>query len=179
VPPDEPPLGYRRATPGDIGAIAALHADSWRRHYRGAYSDDFLDHHVWDDQLITWTGRLQSSHPDTCTIVAERDGEVVGLVHLVFADDPTWGALIDNLHVTHELKGEGIGTRLMSEAARALLESDPTASMYLWVLEQNTQAQAFYDERRGTCVERQSRSPDPGFKLRYAWSDPSHLIVGH
>ena len=27
----------------DIEAIAALHTDSWRRHYRGAYSDAFLD----------------------------------------------------------------------------------------------------------------------------------------
>jgi hypothetical protein len=31
----------------------------------------------------------------------------------------------------------------------------------LWVLEQNTNAQAFYDERGGQCVERQCREPYP------------------
>ena len=30
---------YREATELDSRAIAALHADSWRRHYRGAYAD--------------------------------------------------------------------------------------------------------------------------------------------
>jgi hypothetical protein len=32
-------LQFREAGPGDAGAIAGLHADSWRRHYRGAFSD--------------------------------------------------------------------------------------------------------------------------------------------
>src|SRR5580658_5429744 len=30
-------LSYRTAHAGDAQAIAGLHADSWRRHYRGAY----------------------------------------------------------------------------------------------------------------------------------------------
>jgi len=30
-------LQLRLASPSDAEAIAALHADSWRRHYRGAY----------------------------------------------------------------------------------------------------------------------------------------------
>jgi hypothetical protein len=41
-PPSEhsqPVVGvrYREVTERDAGAIATLHADSWRRHYRGAY----------------------------------------------------------------------------------------------------------------------------------------------
>ena len=30
---------FRHARDSDAHAIAALHADSWRRHYRGAYSE--------------------------------------------------------------------------------------------------------------------------------------------
>jgi hypothetical protein len=30
---------YRGATADDIGPIASLHADSWRRNYRGSFSD--------------------------------------------------------------------------------------------------------------------------------------------
>ena len=174
---DPAAIVYRRASPADIGVIAALHADSWRLHYRGAFSDEFLDHDVWDDRLTTWTERLQTPVPGTRTIVAEQDGQVIGLVHLVLGDDPTWGALIDNLHVSHERKRSGIGTQLMSEAARALLHADPHAGVYLWVLEQNTPAQAFYDRRGGQCVERQSRRPDPGHRFRYVWTDPSRLIL--
>ncbi|MBV9411286.1 MAG: GNAT family N-acetyltransferase, partial [Acidimicrobiia bacterium] len=33
----------RVATIDDVEAIAALHADSWRRNYRGAYLDSYLD----------------------------------------------------------------------------------------------------------------------------------------
>jgi hypothetical protein len=31
-------LRFRAAGPGDANAIAGLHADSWQRHYRGAFS---------------------------------------------------------------------------------------------------------------------------------------------
>jgi ribosomal protein S18 acetylase RimI-like enzyme len=32
-------MEYRQAAASDVVAIARLHADSWRRHYRGAYLD--------------------------------------------------------------------------------------------------------------------------------------------
>jgi hypothetical protein len=49
---------YRPATERDIAAIAALHADSWRRNYRGAYSDEFLDRDVFEDRRAVWSERL-------------------------------------------------------------------------------------------------------------------------
>ena len=41
----EPALAvqYREATEHDADANGALHADSWRRYYRGAYLDSYLD----------------------------------------------------------------------------------------------------------------------------------------
>lgn len=48
----------------------------------------------------------------------------------------------------------------------------------MWVLEQNTNAQAFYRERGGRYVERQCREPLPGFRLRYAWKNPVQLLEG-
>ena len=35
-------------------------------------------------------------------------GAVVGFVHMILDEDPRWGALLDNLHVTHRLKRHGI-----------------------------------------------------------------------
>jgi ribosomal protein S18 acetylase RimI-like enzyme len=173
------PITYRAATAADSAAVAHLHADSWRRHYRGAYADEFLDGPVWEDRLTIWTERLAEPTETTSTIVAEFEGQVVGLVHTVFDDDPRWGALLDNLHVSFALKGGGIGTQLMSRSAAALRQHSEEQPLYLWVLAQNTAGQAFYDARGGTCVERRSRHPQPGDALRYTWLDPSRLIVHH
>ena len=139
--PDE--VKFRSAQESDAKAIAALHADSWQRHYRIAYTDHFLD------------------------------------------DDPAWGALLDNLHVAYDRKRGGVGTRMLSLTARTVLAERPGSSLYLWVLEKNAGARAFYDARGGTCVEsRPVLAPggDPArlngspVGLRYAWPDPATLL---
>jgi ribosomal protein S18 acetylase RimI-like enzyme len=172
-------MRYRPATRDDIEPIATLHADSWRRHYRGAFSDRFLDGDVGADRLAAWTDRLTNPRPDHRTIVADHGGRVVGFSHVAVDDDPTWGALVDNLHVTHDLKGQGIGTRLMAESAAVVVERAPTSGLYLWVLEQNRAAQRFYESLGGTYAGRQP-DDEPGggtvIGLRYVWPDPSRLL---
>jgi GNAT superfamily N-acetyltransferase len=178
IEPTKGGVVYRPATLQDSEAIARLHADSWRRNYRGAFSDEYLDSDLLGERRAVWTSRLTSPEPGQLTVVAERSGHVVGFAHTIVADDPIWGALLDNLHVRHVDKGQGIGAELMSQTARWLLEVAPSSPLYLWVLAQNTAAQGFYGARAGTCVGRQSRSPEPGERLRYAWPDPTVLILG-
>ena len=123
-------LRFRAAAPGDAKAIAGLHADSWQRHYRGAFSD---------------------------------------------------------LHVAHGLKRQGTGTRLLALTGQEVVNWLPSSGLYLWVLEQNSNAQAFYAARGGACVER-AETPPPGgdpaqlngqpMSLRYTWRDPSKLLPG-
>ena len=95
-------MDYRPATEHDIEAIAALHADSWRRHYRGAFSDEYLDGDVLDDRRAVWTGRLTAPDNADHTVVAEAGGTIIGFAHTILDDDPVDGALVDNLHVAHE-----------------------------------------------------------------------------
>jgi ribosomal protein S18 acetylase RimI-like enzyme len=181
--PDD--LRLRAADAHDAAAVAGLHADSWRRHYRGAFSDAFLDGDVAGYLLAEWTGRLSAPGPQACTIVAELGGEVVGLAHTQLGAAAEWGALLDNLHVSYGLKRLGIGTRLLALTAQAVLDRAPASGLYLWVLEQNAGARAFYTARGGTCVET-SRVPPPGgdpsrlngspMGLRFAWPDPSRLL---
>src|SRR5271157_3421686 len=64
---------FRFAGPSDARAIAALHADSWRRHYRGVYSDAFLDGDVSVDRLAVWTDRLGRRDSGSCTILADDE----------------------------------------------------------------------------------------------------------
>jgi GNAT superfamily N-acetyltransferase len=178
-------LHFRVAGFSDAEGIAALHVDSWRRHYRGAYSDAFLDGEVTADRLAVWTERLRTPDPGSRTIVAESGGELVGFAHTVFDDDPTWGALLDNLHVTAEMKRRGVGSRLLALTARAVTERAQATGLYLWVLEQNVDAEAFYRARGGRRVGRRLASPPGGVPgrlngspvgLRYAWPDPAVLL---
>jgi GNAT superfamily N-acetyltransferase len=179
---------FRAARPGDAHAIAGLHADSWQRHYRGAFSDAFLDNDVAGYLLPLWTERLAVPDPRARTILAERDDAVVGLAHTVLGEDAAWGAFIDNLHVLHGLKRQGIGTRLLALTGQAVLDWSPSSGLYLWVLEQNADARAFYAARGGACVTREEVPPPGGdasrlngkpMGLRYAWPDPSKLLAGN
>ena len=169
-------LRFRLARPADAVAVARLHADSWRRHYRGAYADAFLNGDVDGDRLAIWTERLREPDPRSRTILAETGEGLVGFAHTIFEDDPRWGALLDNLHVVARDKRRGIGSRLLALTAEAVLER--RTGLYLWVLEQNLDARAFYEARRGRCVERVPVLPPGGVAsrlkgspigLRYAW----------
>jgi len=181
--PDD--LRFRIAGADDAAGVAGLHADSWRRHYRGAFADAFLDGDVAGYLRARWTERLSAQDPQARTIVAELGGEVVGLAHTRLAEDAQRGALLDNLHVAYGLKRMGVGTRLMALTVQAVLDSTPASGLYLWVLEQNAGARAFYTARGGTCVETSLVSPPGGDParlngsprgMRFVWPDPSRLL---
>jgi GNAT superfamily N-acetyltransferase len=178
-------LEFRLAGPADAVAVARLHANSWRRHYRGAYADAFLDGDVLDDRLAEWTSRLNAADADTCSILALAP-EVVGFAHTVFDGEAAWGALLDNMHVVAARQRSGIGSRLLALSAAAVAQRRARSGLYLWVLEQNTAAQAFYAANGGVCVEREAVTAPGGkpgrlvgapAKLRYAWPRAS-LLAG-
>jgi hypothetical protein len=81
----------------------------------------------------------------------------VGFAHTFLGQDATWGAFLDNLHVAYGLKRQGIGTRLLTLTAQAVLDWSPASGLYLWVLEQNSDARAFYTA--GRCLRGARPSP--------------------
>jgi GNAT superfamily N-acetyltransferase len=175
---------FRSADGRDAEQIAALHADSWRRHYRGAYADSFLDGDVTADRLSVWSARL-AAPADSETVLAERDGRPVGFIHVVFDADPRWGSLVDNLHVVHDQRRTGIGVHLLGCAALAISRRASGDALYLWVLEQNTAAQRFYLACGATRVETAPVPPPGGDPtrlhgtprgLRMVWPDVVRLL---
>ena len=159
-------MKFRSADLQDAEQVAMLHADSWRRHYRGAYADSFLDGDIAAERRAVWEERLAAS-TGSATILAEEDDQLVGFVHVMLDRDPDWGSLVDNLHVHHSRHRSGIGTQLMAQAAQAVLERAQGNDMYLWVLVQNTAAQKFYLASGAANVET-AHVPPPG-------GDPSRL----
>lgn len=177
------PVEFRAAGAEDADQVAWLHADSWRRHYRGAYADSFLDGDVETERRAVWAGRLAA--PDrTATVLAEDDGQLVGFVHVMFDHDPRWGSLVDNLHVYTTNRRTGIGTQLIARAAQAVVDQANGNAMYLWVLQQNTSAQNFYVARGGIQVETATVPPPGGDPtrlngnpkcLRMTWPDANRI----
>lgn len=163
----------RLATRDDAPGIAALHADSWRFAYRGAYSDEYLDGPVFEDRARVWSERLASAPANQYVVLAEDRGALIGFACAYGDDDETWGTLVDNLHVRPDRHGRGIGKRLLAEVAGWCLTEYPAGGLYLWVLEQNSRARRFYEYLGAKDVETKSSVPPGGgttLAHRYVWS---------
>ena len=170
---------YRLATAADFRKIAVLHARSWQENYRGSYSDQFLDHEVHGDRALVWEQRLTSPAANQFTVLAEEDGKLLGFVCAFLDADPIYGTLIDNLHVSAETKGKGIGKELIRKVAAKSVENNPLSTLYLWVLEANVQAYEFYIHFQAEQVET-TLADDIGDKAvsvcRMVWEAPATLI---
>ncbi|HEY1485918.1 MAG TPA: GNAT family N-acetyltransferase [Micromonosporaceae bacterium] len=171
-------IEFRAAGPGDADRVALLHADSWRRHYRHTYSAAYLDGDVVADRSAVWSARL-AAPAGTHTVLAEDGGSLVGFAHVVFDQDARWGSLIDNLHVSNDLRRTGVGSALVVRAASAVVEHAANPRMYLWVLEANVAAQRFYAAIGGDVVETAPVTGqyviEPATKLLVAWPDATVL----
>ena len=179
-------VGIRFASITDAPAVAQIHAESWRRHYRGMYADHYLDGDLYAERLATWSKRLRGDGPLTFTLMAEVEGKPVGFGHVVLDADPRWGALVDNLHVVGSIQGKGVGSVLLAEIATVVNDRRPGSPMYLWVLERNQPAQGFYVARGGTLGDVEiSAAPgndprnlvDGTRRVRVTWADPSILLL--
>lgn len=174
-------MKIRTATPDDVDAIARLHADNWRRHYRGSFSDAYLDDEVESDRLAVWRKRLVEPKPNQFVAVAEGDdGRLCGFICVYGAEHDEWGTLIDNLHVSPQCQGSGVGRLLMHEAGCWARQFYPDWPVHLFVLEQNTRAQAVY-RHLGGIFEASMMSPEPGggetVDQVYLWPNPEVLVA--
>ena len=176
----------RLGGPNDAPDVARLHTDSWRRHYRGAYSDRYLDGDLYAERLAVWTERMCKDDGGAFTVLAAHQDRAIGFAYVILDADPTWGALVDNLHVTHAAQRGGIGSLLLDRVARTTMERRPGSGIFLWVLEPNEAAQRFYVARGGALRDREPTTPPRGDprnlagairKIRVVWTDSTALLL--
>ncbi|MBV8627595.1 MAG: GNAT family N-acetyltransferase [Paraburkholderia sp.] len=141
-------LQLRPATTEDAALIASIHAASWRATYRGLLPDAFLAQDVVTDRAAHWQARLSAPGADRrLVVIAERAHAAIGFACVERQIDSQWGVLLDNLHTLPGHQGIGVG-KLLMRAASDWARAQGEKQLYLYVLEGNTQAIAFY-ERQG------------------------------
>ena len=139
-------------------AVATLHAESWRAHYRGAYRDEYLDGEVVQDRIRVWKERLSTPVPNQFVVLAEEDDDLIGFACAYGGHEETWGSLLDNIHVRPEHQRRGVGAALVAEVAAWCRANYAGCGLYLWVLEQNRPAQRFYQRLGASDQGGESRS---------------------
>ncbi len=176
----KPSVTLRRAGPGDWPAVAAIHSASWRSAYRGIYPDSYLDEQVPEERRTFWREALDVMEPELDAVfIAEAAGEAVGFACLRRKAEST-GPLLDNLHVLPELKGQGIGRRLIAAAAAWLAGKEPEAALQLVVWADNRPARAFYARLGGYEAEEfEVATPGGGtaLQIRVRWERAAELVA--
>ncbi len=167
---------FRDTGPGDADAIAALHAESWRAHYRDILPDAYLDGEVFQERRAFWRDALRAPRAGQLVMVATLEAALTGFVSIVRDGEPGFDAEIENLHVRPQLCGGGLGKRLLAAAVERLAAAGVTSAC-LWVYDANEAAIRFY-ERLGGAPDKHgvddfagAHAPD----TRIVWHDLADL----
>jgi ribosomal protein S18 acetylase RimI-like enzyme len=142
-------------------------------------ADDFLDGAALANRRAVWHQRLHAPAPAQFVCVADEASRLIGFICAFAGDDPVWGSYIDNLHVAPGRHRQGVGRALMRRAGAWLARAAPDRGVYLWVMEANAPARAFYD-RLGASNAGTIDKTDPGGghapNCRYVWASPFLLL---
>src|SRR5438105_4028095 len=123
-------IELRDAHFSDYVAIAKLHAESWRNNYRGIFSDNFLDNEVEQGRLNAWHQKLQLPAFNQLVTMATLNNNIVGFSCLYLNDDPVFGSLLENLHISMSAQKSGIGTLLIKNCAKHIVGKCSSNRMY-------------------------------------------------
>ena len=142
----------------DAAGAAAVHYRSWVATYAPLIRPDQADRLTLAERVAHWEWLLGTRPAHMGALVAVRSGAIVGLVEWeIGADGDTSVGEIHAIHVALEERGRGVGWRLFKASVEALRGHDLRRAI-LWVVEDNTNARAFYERQGwawdGTRVER-------------------------
>lgn len=149
-------------------AVSRIYAESWRYAYRGIVPQAFLDGLSEDNcgKSIDMEGRYN--------LVAVADGKLIGTSSYCksrFPEYADFGEII-SIYLLPEYMGKGYGKKLLAAAVEKLSEMG-FRRVFLWVLEENHNARAFY-ERCGFSPSGERMTSDIGGKtlaeLQYCYT---------
>lgn len=155
---------YRKATPQDIPALAALWAEGWRDAHAGIVPAALLAARTPDSFPPRVAAHLGG------TWVAEQDGGLLGFVMIE-------GAEIYQFYVARASRGTGLAKRQMVQAETVMCANGVEAA-WLACSVGNDRAAAFYEKagwRNAGAVEIEVETAGAGFPLT-VWRFEKSLI---
>ena len=165
----------RKATFEDAASIARVHVGTWRAAYAGIVPDDYLASLSEEKRTKSWQQQLTDGRT---ILVAEKDGEVIGLASGGPSRDAdaTGDAEVYAIYVLPEHWGCGVGRELMAKMEDSLSDAHSTT---LWVLRDNQRAIRFYERigYRSDGAEKEIRLGGNGFlEVRFRKSTPDNAL---
>ena len=167
------------AVKSDYEDIGRLHAKSWQTHYQGIFKEAYLQEDVVSERIRVWRDRLAKPEMDQVVILAKQQKQLLGFICVYLKESETWGALVDNLHVSTSYQGQGIGALLLKEASKFVKHPGKKGAFYLWVLAENHQAIRFYQKMGGQASGNYIKEMIGGGKapvVRYVWENLEGLL---
>lgn len=138
TPADGAAVTIRRARPDDAAAAAALHRNCWREAYTELADPVALQARLADvgGWIRAWQGHLADGQAPR--LLADADGELIGFgVAGPARGEAPRETEVYAVYVRQAWHGTGVAQALLDQ----VLGDRPA---YLWVLEHNTRARAFY-----------------------------------
>lgn len=134
---------FRDASAADASLISHIYATSWRKAYRGLIPQHYLDRlpdEYWVPSIRSWleSGRLNGlivyddKRPAGCAIYGRGRDE----------DHSDWGEIV-SIYMLPDATRQGLGGVLLEECL-SRMRQDGYARFYLWAIEGNAIADAFY-----------------------------------
>lgn len=77
-PPVDASFSLRAPHPGDVEALARVHVQAWRETYADQLPEEFFDDTALEFRRGLWRRIIADAAPESRTVVAVREGEVVG-----------------------------------------------------------------------------------------------------
>ena len=134
-------MKIRKLRPGDdFFAVSRVYEESWREAYRGLLPQEYLD----SIPLGKWVPYLEQAGRESLLLLEEE--KIVGTASCCASRTPElagWGEIV-SLYLLPEYWGNGWGKALLTAAVEQL-ESMGYQDFFLWVLEGNQRARAFYE----------------------------------
>lgn len=134
-------MEIRQMKAGEADDISRIYASSWRCAYRGIVPQAYLDRL----SELRWSALL-AENPSKSFVLLEA-GKFVGTSSVSPARDEKlsgWGEII-SLYLLPEYFGKGYGKALFQHSVRELNRRG-FENIYLWTLEGNRRARAFYEK---------------------------------
>ena len=165
-------LPVRPATPDDLFGVLGVFLACWRESYRGVLPDAAID--AMTDERAEALWRRVLADPRGVVLLAEREGEIVGLTRYATTpdDDGHVDGAVHSLYVSPRAHGGGIGSALLARATEELRAAGAEAAT-LWVFAANAPSIGFY-ESKGWHADGATRTQpefgEPEQRMRKEWS---------